>query len=788
MKRKVLMIVGLMLAFSWSLFAAKDVVGSNKTPTMSSRAVAEYDRSHGIASVPDNLDFDAVLLPQQERWRPAYITGAGTADTMSYCPEIEGAFSWRPGDYQLVMYKMSADGIIKGVNPRPRGWADDATDKWEVSLWKVTYPWDSKGDLYSLDAVDPDGWTGYWTDGVNDTVPLFKTDANAKEYYGDSADEKGPCFDTDPVANSQDLVMEKIWPPSEFVHATIDPSTAPGREDKWIATIDFGGEPELKAGDWVGVLVENQGEIIEFSTAPLCEGEGIVERWVFAKFYGANSECDGTSGEGGWHIRHWVIHWPIAVELTGDRAPIISDVAPLPTTVSTEGREAKATVTDDNPAGGDAGVVSVTLKYIAWTPTNKLGKWTEMDMTADGDVYSSTIPGFEQGSRVSWRIIAKDVRGLQSRTVLKSYDIFVQREPILFLENGLPFGAGTNKFFWMFGADEYPFDYWSNSVFGSEGVTSEFTDFYDVLMEFGGPFPFADMSDAVADWIAGGTSGSPRSYLLASQDYGCFISDCADITWKAGDFQFDYLGVKTLGPQDLTLTGGNAVWRLGPVKDDPISGPFYDYLATHDTLGLFYQPAFELTASFGNWVDGMVASDNGVAAFTDPSDDSYVLGVHTEGTGFKSVFLGFDPIGLDFQTLKDTSWVAWAIDYATFGTGTNYNAVDFTLDWFGAPSVSLADEISFPERYRLSQNFPNPFNPVTTLSFDLPMDNNVTLVIYNLLGQKVTTIVNDFRTAGSHRVAWNGLDHLGKDVSTGVYLYRIEAGDFSATKKMILLK
>ena len=70
----------------------------------------------------------------------------------------------------------------------------------------------------------------------------------------------------------------------------------------------------------------------------------------------------------------------------------------------------------------------------------------------------------------------------------------------------------------------------------------------------------------------------------------------------------------------------------------------------------------------------------------------------------------------------------------------------------------------------------------------LPSDGNVTLTVYNLLGQQVTTLVNDFRRAGTHTITWNGRNELGRDVSTGVYLYRIDAGDFSATKKMVLLK
>jgi probable HAF family extracellular repeat protein len=95
---------------------------------------------------------------------------------------------------------------------------------------------------------------------------------------------------------------------------------------------------------------------------------------------------------------------------------------------------------------------------------------------------------------------------------------------------------------------------------------------------------------------------------------------------------------------------------------------------------------------------------------------------------------------------------------------------------------------SLPQRFELRQNYPNPFNPVTTIEYSIPSRALVTIEIFNMLGQRVRTMVNETKSVGSYRTEWNGLDDTGKPVSTGVYLYRFQAGDVVQTKKMLLLK
>lgn len=95
---------------------------------------------------------------------------------------------------------------------------------------------------------------------------------------------------------------------------------------------------------------------------------------------------------------------------------------------------------------------------------------------------------------------------------------------------------------------------------------------------------------------------------------------------------------------------------------------------------------------------------------------------------------------------------------------------------------------SVPSTYALSQNYPNPFNPSTEISFDLPKASQVELSIFNVLGQEVRSLVNRSMEAGQHKIAWDGRNGSGSQVSSGVYFYRLAAGSFSETKKMMLLK
>jgi hypothetical protein len=120
---------------------------------------------------------------------------------------------------------------------------------------------------------------------------------------------------------------------------------------------------------------------------------------------------------------------------------------------------------------------------------------------------------------------------------------------------------------------------------------------------------------------------------------------------------------------------------------------------------------------------------------------------------------------------------------------TNVVGLKDSATWSFTITDISTNEGAIPTEFALGQNFPNPFNPTTTLRFDLPKEALVTMEIYNIQGIRIRTLLKgESVSAGRHSLMWDGRDENGFDVPSGVYLYRISAGDFHSGKKMTLLK
>ena len=123
-------------------------------------------------------------------------------------------------------------------------------------------------------------------------------------------------------------------------------------------------------------------------------------------------------------------------------------------------------------------------------------------------------------------------------------------------------------------------------------------------------------------------------------------------------------------------------------------------------------------------------------------------------------------------------------------------AEDFYKNELGGISLKQSSTVDYqstsaaeiPKAFQLNQNFPNPFNPETQIQFDLPKAARVELHIYNTLGQAVRTLAKNDYPAGTFSVTWNGRDNSGRQLPSGMYIYRIKAGDFQAQRKLLFLK
>lgn len=130
-----------------------------------------------------------------------------------------------------------------------------------------------------------------------------------------------------------------------------------------------------------------------------------------------------------------------------------------------------------------------------------------------------------------------------------------------------------------------------------------------------------------------------------------------------------------------------------------------------------------------------------------------------------------------YHYLLSSNCVDSLICFAIAGEGSLYKTTD------GGGITSVENDISMIENYRLYQNYPNPFNPVTIISYSIPESQIIELKVYDLVGNEVIELVNEYKNAGSYTVNFNA-----NNLSSGIYFYKIKAGRFIQTKKLVLLK
>lgn len=136
-------------------------------------------------------------------------------------------------------------------------------------------------------------------------------------------------------------------------------------------------------------------------------------------------------------------------------------------------------------------------------------------------------------------------------------------------------------------------------------------------------------------------------------------------------------------------------------------------------------------------------------------------------------------VDLEYQAM------ATAITFVNLLTSLTVNDVTITV----SPATGIGDNLTaIPKDYSLLQNYPNPFNPVTIIRDDLPKNVRVILKIFDLLGREVRTLVDGHQSAGNKIVTWNGRDMNGKTVSSGIYIYQLQANKYIRSRKMILLR
>ncbi len=778
---------------------------------INSGKIASYDQQNNY-SVEKGIEEDDIMIePEMSVSSRHYNPNRSVNDTLAYYPASgswSSQFIMSPGDAMLMTFKMPTDGIIKGINIPVYEWGT-GDQELTVSLHKLQYPHDINGNEYSMGIVDGNGWIGGYdmdSTGIHISGDIY-TPGGAKGVC-DSNDTVYPYI-TDPLLASELGVgppnvppQGVVWPDSD--HAVImTPQTYPdfaisGNQNNWINLQEFGVEHEFQTNDWIGLLFQFTGQGDGSTDEPVGffygYGDGLVDPWRFLKFYG---KCGGTSGNGGWHIRHWLIRTELAVELTGDRGPVFREVSELNTAISTESRTVTAHITDDNPSGGDVGVASAQIIYQLDSLTAQLNTIEMTLISGDNQdgIWGGDIPGQEFGMFVYWKLRAVDINGNVAEFESQAYYIFQPTfNELIFLNQNIDYGIGLPLgfdiirlyFYW----DNHNFDVWPA---WNGPLTDALLEQYDVLIELtNGNGPIYNNDDEVKNWW-----GRDKTYIVSGDEWLGSRSGWKDGPTEEGSVAKSILGI-AYQYNDINYTDSGDQEGISRLMSDStgVTSVLYEFLS--DSLLLNYDPDYE-TGNY-NWLDGFEVVDGytiDMTAYSGILDSNgnipvdaeiYNVMVHGQaGNGGKSAFMSFDPIALN--TTPGYHWIGASSYWNLSHPNCPPNASPLVSVYEALQDiVSVEDVREQPTTFSLKGNYPNPFNPATNIQFELTQNAHVTLTIYDLLGMEVKALVSGELVSGDHQVIWDGTNDFGISVSAGVYFYQLRADDYGQTKKMIFLK
>ncbi len=329
-----------------------------------------------------------------------------------------------------------------------------------------------------------------------------------------------------------------------------------------------------------------------------------------------------------------------------------------------------------------------------------------------------------------------------------------------------------------------------------------------IVFKIGDPEPGIDPADPWSvegdRWISG-TDWGGRYFFggldIGKEFFGSTISDPADykdiaIYWAADTINDPY----TTDPADLVAASREQFpdrWSKGQTyRRDlgyPMGGPgwipFSVYNLDEDPPQrlniVFIEDANNGTANLlwdMGWSNGAF-SDLGGREYT-----YFMASEYNEGNDYDNVNWG---------PIMDVMYALWpqargsrpylSAPFTMYINGADVHLAGDSLV-FESPTTLGDDLANVPQRYYLKQNYPNPFNPVTRINFGLAQNSTVKLRIFNILGQEVRMLINGYLGAGRHDVQWDGRNDQGRLLSSGVYIYKLTAGEFSRSRKMILLK
>lgn len=650
-------------------------------------------------------------------------------------------FGFGRQDVALQWFLPSADGVVKEFwwrNYRLRG----ALNKGNIRAWYVNPKLLTLPQLI----VDGRGKMGYYKDDDDDfgKKTPFKDEATSQWWYKYStADTIYHGFDP--------LESEAAWKPK-------------------------GITVELDSNQWQGIAINQTGDSMKFSigqpfgftlmnTAQAMDDDVRMELLSTQSSYPYHSlkfyETTFTGEKYGWQLRSYDWGMYAVVEYTGDRPPVTKRHY-IPSWVIIQPAKFSFIITDDNPSGGPSGVKDAYFIY-------RIGENnTERDsipMALENSLYTVTPPTIESvDDTIYWQVTATDINGNRSMTTVGKLGKYAPKKNRLMLNNQSVIPPAV-----VFPHEPLPYDQWITKRDGIDQL-EQLLSMYSILHIIDGDAPVHNIYPSVSQWLSSGTTQSKKHLFFHSQNYGRAISSVSsDTAFSAGMWEYDFLGISRLGPQNLPPP--DKEFRMIP-QNNAVTEYLMKYESDSNAT-LWYYPTFEL--GFDGSPDALELRPEASALFV--SGAGKPMGVIHKGDKFSAVFLAFDETGLQFRS--DTA--------LSPGSDPSYHWIGdvkfVSTSFFESISVINHQPIGNPGTFSLHQNYPNPFNPTTTITFSIGRRENVTLTLYNTLGQKVRTLVQEEKEPGEYSVKLDA-----SALSSGIYFYALQAGGFSSVKKMILMR
>lgn len=416
------------------------------------------------------------------------------------------------------------------------------------------------------------------------------------------------------------------------------------------------------------------------------------------------------------------------------------------------------------PLNAGGSISNVTLYYR--TDTN--AAFTSITLASAGnDIYSGSIPAQTSGKLIQYYYKVSDnnsqisLSPYDAETNNNYYSFFIYQPNSKTLD--LTFEEGPNG---------SPIDHSTNNC-----IINTFKDFsYSTDAPMGGGNYSLDVkarADGQIDssWV---TASSP---FLASEE---FTLDCW-VKPDSADRPYVHLIINPSSEEDWNNANFDLSFRPNANGDNAFTARYWKIDGTGSVVIQDTLPA--VTAHVGHWRHVILEREKATGNFSmtikDENDHLMFTKTVTEMVG--PLMAGAPlKIGRSWFLLSDPYYVG---PYR--GLIDNVQVYNYAVP--GITGVSDKNSQT-PDKFTLSQNYPNPFNPSTVIEYTLPKFQHVSIIVYNVLGQQVRTLVDDVQHAGQHRIIWNSTNNLGSSVTSGVYFYQIKSGDKSIVRKMMLLR